>query len=80
MFSNSVDPITVLFANRLYTWLSYAITRVRTSATIYDSKCSIIDCSVESSTTVRVTILVSYVIGIYREVGTNLAPPLALLK
>lgn len=59
MFLTSTEPLIFLLANRLYTRLSYAITRVCTSASIYNSECSIVDCSIESSTTVRVTILIS---------------------
>jgi hypothetical protein len=56
----SIDLLTFLLTNRLDTRLSYAVTRVRTSASIHNPECSIIDRSVESSTIVRVTVLVSY--------------------
>ena len=50
----------ILLANRLHAWLRYAVTRVRAPATIRKSERSIVDCSIVSSTTVRVTILVSF--------------------
>jgi hypothetical protein len=59
MFPTLIYLLIFLLTDRLYTRLSYAITRVRTSASIYNSECSIVDCSIESSTTVRVTILIS---------------------
>ena len=70
----------ILLANRLHAWLRNAVTRVRASATIRKSERGIVDCSIVSSTTVRVTIHVSCCLYMKRRTMANLAPPLALLK
>lgn len=70
----------ILLANRLRTWLRYAVARIRASASIRKSERGIVDCSIVSSTTVRVTNHISYCAYTKGRTIANLAPPLALLK